>query len=89
MSLVERLDITIPIIQAPMAGISTPRLAAEVSNAGGLGSIAIGAKDARQAERAIREVKSLTGRPFNVNAFVHATPRPDHEKEQAWLAWLA
>lgn len=89
MSLVEWLDITIPIIQAPMAGISTPRLAAEVSNAGGLGSIAIGAMDARQAELTIREVKSLTDRPFNVNTFVHATPRPDHEKEQAWLAWLA
>lgn len=89
MLLVERLDITTPIIQAPMAGVSTPRLAAEVSNAGGLGSIAIGAMDAHQAERAIREVKSFTGRPFNVNAFVHATPRPDHEKEQAWLAWLA
>lgn len=89
MSLINRLDLTIPIIQAPMAGVSTAKLAAEVSNAGGLGSIAIGAMDARQAERTIREVKSLTDRPFNVNTFVHATPRPDHEKEQAWLAWLA
>ena len=32
-----------PIVQAPMAGISTPAMAAAVSNAGGLGSIAIGA----------------------------------------------
>lgn len=89
MSLINRLHLTIPIIQAPMAGVSTAKLAAEVSNAGGLGSVAIGAMDARQAERAIREVKSLTDRPFNVNTFVHATPRPDREKEQAWLAWLA
>ncbi|MGC4028961.1 MAG: nitronate monooxygenase [Steroidobacteraceae bacterium] len=32
-----------PIIQAPMAGVSTPRMAASVSNAGGLGSLSIGA----------------------------------------------
>jgi NAD(P)H-dependent flavin oxidoreductase YrpB (nitropropane dioxygenase family) len=31
--------IAVPIIQAPMAGVSTPELAAAVSNAGGLGSL--------------------------------------------------
>jgi nitronate monooxygenase len=88
MSLIDRLNLAVPIIQAPMAGVSTAKLAAEVSNAGGLGSIAVGAMDVRQAERAISEVKSLTDLPFNVNTFVHATPQPDYCKEQAWLAWL-
>ena len=38
------LGIQQPIIQAPMLGVSTPALAAAVSNAGGLGSIAITAR---------------------------------------------
>ena len=47
MSLIDRLGPTFPIIQAPMAGVSTAKLAAEVSNAGGLGSIAIGAMECK------------------------------------------
>ena len=43
--MLEGLGMTLPIIQAPMAGVSTPALAAAVSNAGGLGSIGIGASD--------------------------------------------
>ncbi|MBN9116415.1 MAG: nitronate monooxygenase, partial [Pandoraea sp.] len=38
-ALIERLGLSTPIVQAPMAGTSTPALAAAVSNAGGLGSI--------------------------------------------------
>jgi NAD(P)H-dependent flavin oxidoreductase YrpB (nitropropane dioxygenase family) len=45
-SLPDRLGIAHPIIQAPMAGVSTAALAAAVSNAGSLGSIAVGAGDA-------------------------------------------
>jgi NAD(P)H-dependent flavin oxidoreductase YrpB (nitropropane dioxygenase family) len=41
--LLELLDIQWPIIQAPMAGTGTPALAAAVSNAGGLGSLGVGA----------------------------------------------
>ncbi len=39
------LGVRIPLIQAPMAGVSNPALAAAVSGAGGLGSIAVGAAD--------------------------------------------
>ncbi|MCJ8355549.1 nitronate monooxygenase, partial [Novacetimonas hansenii] len=31
----EQLGLTIPLVQAPMAGVSTPALAAAVSQAGG------------------------------------------------------
>ncbi len=37
--LIELLGITHPIIQAPMAGSTTPAIVAAVSNAGGLGSL--------------------------------------------------
>jgi nitronate monooxygenase len=86
--LLKLLDIDVPIIQAPMAGISTSRLAAAVSNAGALGSIAVGAGTARQAQAAIAELRQQTARPFNVNVFTHRPAQADPGREAAWLAWL-
>lgn len=78
-----------PIIQAPMAGVSTPALAAAVSNAGGLGSLGIGASTVVQAQVMIAETRALTDRPFNVNLFCHAPAQRDAAREAAWLAYLA
>jgi nitronate monooxygenase len=68
-----------------MAGTSTPALAAAVSNAGGLGSIAVGATDVAGARTMIDGVAALTNRAFNVNVFVHASPKPDAAREAAWI----
>lgn len=84
----EQLGVTIPVVQAPMAGTSTPGLAAAVSNAGGLGSIAVGAMKAPDAERIIADVRKLTDRSFNVNVFCHQPARADAVLEQAWLTKL-
>jgi nitronate monooxygenase len=84
-----RLGIQFPIIQAPMAGVSTPEMAAAVSNAGGLGSIGVGNVDAELARAMIRQVKALTDRPFNVNVFCHQPAVADPEKEAAWLRSLS
>lgn len=89
MSFLDRLGLSVPLIQAPMAGVSTPRMAADVSNAGALGSIGIGATDARGARAMIEELRSRTDRPFNVNLFVHPTPKIDSAREAAWLESLA
>jgi nitronate monooxygenase len=86
--LLSMLNIRHPIIQAPMANISTPALAAAVSEAGGLGSIAVGAGTAQQAQAAIAAVRALTARPFQVNVFTHAPAQADAAREAAWLAWL-
>ena len=48
-TLLQTLGIGLPIIQAPMAGVSTPAMAAAVSNAGGLGSIGVGPVGAESA----------------------------------------
>lgn len=88
-SLMQRLGLRLPLIQAPMAGVSTPAMAAAVSNAGGLGSIAVGATDAAGARAMIAAVRAATPHAFNVNVFVHATPRVDPAREVAWLAALA
>ncbi|GJH09538.1 nitronate monooxygenase [Caballeronia novacaledonica] len=88
-ALTSLLGIETPIIQAPMAGVSTPALAAAVSNAGGLGSLGVGAMNAQGARKVIRETRELTGKPFNINVFCHAPASADAAIEKAWTEWLA
>ena len=57
MTLLQALGIELPIIQAPMAGVSSPALAAAVSKAGALGSIGVGSTDAQGARRMIAAVR--------------------------------
>ena len=83
------LGIEHPIIQAPMAGTSTPELAAAVSNSGGLGSLGAGASSVTQARTMIRATRALTARPFNVNFFCHRRATADARREAEWLAYLA
>ena len=84
-----RLGLQHCIIQAPMAGTSTPQLAAAVSNAGALGSVGIGAYGVEQARQHITQTQALTDRPFNVNLFCHQPPEANAEHEAAWLRYLA
>jgi nitronate monooxygenase len=87
-ALLTLLGIAKPIIQAPMAGVSTPALAAAVSNAGGLGSLGVGAMNAEGARKVIRDTRALTRAPFNINVFCHAPAHADQAVEKAWLDWL-
>ncbi|HEY0596973.1 nitronate monooxygenase [Sphingopyxis sp.] len=84
-ALIERIGIRLPIIQAPMAGVSSPVMAAAVSEAGALGSIAVGATDADGARQMIAEVRARSGRPFNVNLFCHRPAEADAAIEAAWI----
>lgn len=73
-ALTKRLGIRYPIIQAPMAGgPGTPRLAAAVSNAGGLGSLAGSMLRPDALRQAIGAVRALTARPFAVNLPIRAS----------------
>ncbi|KEH07403.1 hypothetical protein GY14_27765 [Delftia tsuruhatensis] len=83
-----RLGMRHPIIQAPMAGTSTPALAAAVTEAGGLGSLGIGASGTEQARQQIVQARALTSGAFNVNLFCHRPARADAQREAAWLAHL-
>ncbi|EYT43597.1 nitronate monooxygenase family protein [Acinetobacter sp. 478810] len=56
MDLLQQLEIKHPIFLAPMAGVSTPELAAEVSNQGGLGSLGLGANTAQSAREQILNI---------------------------------
>ncbi len=75
--LLELLGIEHPIIQAPMAGSDTPAMAAEVSNAGGLGSLGCGPKTLDDFKARAEELRAATNRPFNLNFFAHPGPKQD------------
>lgn len=81
--LTKKLNITYPIIQAPMAGgITTPELVAAVSNAGGLGSIGSGYMTPDALREAIQKTKQLTDKPFSVNVFVPSEDKVTYSREE-------
>lgn len=63
----ELLEIEYPIIQGGMAWVAEHRLAAAVSNAGGLGIIGAASAPPEVVREEIRKCKELTDRPFGVN----------------------
>ncbi|MFC7322946.1 NAD(P)H-dependent flavin oxidoreductase [Halobacillus campisalis] len=64
-----------PIIQAGMAGgVTTPELAATVSNSGALGTIGAGYMTPEVLEKAVIQVKDRTDQSFGVNLFIPETP---------------
>lgn len=87
--LLARLRIELPILQAPMAGVSSPAMAAAVSEAGGLGALGVGATSAAGARKMITEYTARTNRPLNVNLFTHKPAQADTAREAAWIAHLA
>jgi NAD(P)H-dependent flavin oxidoreductase YrpB (nitropropane dioxygenase family) len=68
-TILESLGVTTPVVQAGMGGgISRHELAAAVSEAGGLGTIAVGGAEA--IERELAAARTLTDRPVAVNVLL-------------------
>jgi nitronate monooxygenase len=88
-ALTEMLGIEHAIVQAPMASVTTPALAAAVSEAGGLGSLGCANLGSEELRAQIRAVRAATSRPFNVNFFCHLEPASDPERERRMRARLA
>jgi nitronate monooxygenase len=87
--LIDLLGLEHPIIQAPMAGSTTPAMAAAVANAGGLGSIGAATASLDEWRSTVAEAKRQTNRALNVNFFVHEPPTPDAVRETRVAARLA
>jgi nitronate monooxygenase len=66
-ALIERLGLAWPIIQAPMGIMSTPALAAAVSNAGGLGGLGLWGLSSEEAGRRVAGFRQMSGGSINVN----------------------
>jgi nitronate monooxygenase len=79
----------LPLIQAPMAGSQDHRLAAAVSRAGGLGSIACAMLTPAALRQELEAMRGLTERPFNLNFFSHVPVLPDMARDAAWREALA
>jgi nitronate monooxygenase len=86
---IELFGIEHPIIQAPMAGNTTPELVIAVCEAGGLGSLACAQYNLQQAREALMAVRAGTKRPMNVNFFCHTPPVPDPVALLRWRTVLA
>src|SRR5712691_12055678 len=65
--LTDRLKPRFPIIQAPMGIITTPAMAAAVSNAGGLGGIGMWGLSAEDAGRRVAGFRQQSSGSLNVN----------------------
>ena len=85
----ELLGITHPIIQAPMAGVTTVALAAAASNAGAIGTLAFGAMNAAQGRAQLLEMREATRQPYCLNFFCHQPAKKDTQRETKWLNYLA
>ncbi|MFC1397233.1 NAD(P)H-dependent flavin oxidoreductase [Acinetobacter lactucae] len=88
MTLLQQLEIKHPIFLAPMAGVSTPELAAEVSNQGGLGSLGLGANTAESAREQILKTQTLTEKSFQVNFFCHHPEQLNSQTSTQWIEYL-
>ena len=75
--LLDLLQIEHAIIQAPMAGSTSPALAAAVSNGGGLGSLGCAMMDPGAVHEQVAQLRSKTNRAFNLNFFCHQPPAED------------
>ena len=75
--MITKLAVEKPMIQAPMAGITTPKFVAACSEAGLLGSIGAGYLNGAETRAFIQDVKKLTKKPFSVNLFVQEEPNID------------
>ncbi len=80
---------SLPIIQAPMAGVQGSAMAIAVCSAGGLGSLPCAMLSLPALRQEVDVLRHGTTQPFNVNFFCHTPPVPDAAREHAWRTALA
>lgn len=87
MKVLKNLNIYKPIIQAPMAGVTSPSFVAACCEVGVLGFIGAGYLNGEETQAFIQDVKKLTNKAFGVNLFVQEEPMIDiqvlHEARMA------
>jgi nitronate monooxygenase len=87
--IVDLFGIELPIIQAPMAGATTPEMVIAASEAGGLGSLPAALLTIEQTKASLDQIRSATSKPINMNFFAHANPAADPVAQMAWRTALA
>ena len=87
--ILDLLGIQLPIVQAPMAGVAFAGMAAAVSRAGGLGSLACAMLTPAQIRSEVAAIREAGPLPLNLNFFCHAMPTAGALDDSAWRARLA
>jgi nitronate monooxygenase len=87
--LLDLLGVELPIIQAPMAGATSPQMVVAVSNAGGLGSLPSSLYSEAELRAALDTVRAGTSRPINVNFVSHDVPPEAPARQAIWRRALA
>jgi len=75
--LTDLLEISVPIIQAPMAGASTPEMVIAAGKAGALGSLGVALQTADQINDDVQSIRRSSSTAFNLNFFTHHRPDPN------------
>ena len=76
--LLDVLGCTYPIIQGPIGALNSPKLVAELSEAGAFGMLSMAfVYDPEEAKRLVGEVRELTDKPFGANIMIM---NPTNEK---------
>ena len=81
-SLTERLGIRWPIVQAPIGSGSTPELAAAVTNAGGLGMLAVTWRSQQEITDVLETAKHATDGPLGANIVLDPQATDDSTDDQ-------
>lgn len=89
MTIATLFDTSLPLIQAPMAGVQGSDLALAVCRAGGLGSLPCAMLGPVQLEDELRRLHQEAQGPWNANFFCHRPPAADTGQEAAWHRALA
>ncbi len=83
------LGVTVPIIQAPMAGATTTAMVKGAIRAGALGSLPCAMLTPDQVRDAVTEIRGVVSGALNLNFFCHRDPVPDAERDHRWRTALA
>ena len=86
--LTSQIGVSLPIVQGPMNGGSTPDMVAAVSNAGGLGSLAAAGLAPVAIHAQVASIRAQTSKPFNINLFVLDPPAPTGDELERAIALL-
>lgn len=89
-SLIEKFNLRLPVVQAPMAGgITTPELVSAVSKAGALGFIGAGEMLPDEILEHANAIRQRTDKPFGINLFVHHFREQPNQIADPIPRWLA
>ncbi|MGO1071094.1 NAD(P)H-dependent flavin oxidoreductase [Lysobacter sp. CA199] len=85
----ELFGISLPIVQAPMAGPTLADMVIGAAQAGALGSLPCAMLSPQQVREQCALIRAATDAPLNLNFFCHSPPAADPARETAWRERLA